>query len=74
MPARDARGYLRIFDAGALPLPRDVLEVHRDGLRERAAREGVPCDRELAIRSVYELSEPLAMLAPDRPMPAAAAR
>lgn len=69
MPARDARGYLRIFDAGALPLPADVLEVHREGLRERAAREGVACDRELAIRSVYELSEPLALLAPDRLAP-----
>ncbi|MEO9163976.1 MAG: methylaspartate mutase subunit E [Casimicrobiaceae bacterium] len=65
MPARDARGYLRIFDPGDLPLPRDVLEIHADGLRERAAREGVSFDRELAIRSVYEMSEPLATLLPD---------
>ncbi|HEY5367179.1 MAG TPA: methylaspartate mutase subunit E [Casimicrobiaceae bacterium] len=65
MPARDARGYLRIFDPGDLPLPRDVLEIHTDGLRERAAREGVAFDRELAIRSVYELSEPLSKLLPD---------
>jgi methylaspartate mutase epsilon subunit len=66
MPARDADGLLRIFDAGALPLPSDVMEVHRDALRARAAREGVPFDRELAIRSVYELSEPLGKLMPDR--------
>jgi methylaspartate mutase epsilon subunit len=65
MPARDARGYLRIFDPGDLPLPRDVMEVHREGLRERAAKEGVAFDRELAIKSVYELSEPLSMLLPD---------
>ncbi len=66
MPARDARGYLRIFDPGALPLPADVLELHHEGLRERAARDGIAFDRELAIRSVYELSEPLATLRPDR--------
>lgn len=66
MPARDAEGFLRIFNPGALPLPRDVMEIHRAALRARAAREGVPCDRELAIRSVYEISEPLATLMPDR--------
>ena len=65
MPARDARGYLRIFDPGDVPLPRDVMEVHTAGLRERAAKEGVAFDRELAIRSVYELSEPLSTLMPD---------
>jgi methylaspartate mutase epsilon subunit len=65
MPARDARGYLRIFDPGDVPLPRDVMEVHTAGLRERAANEGVAFDRELAIRSVYELSEPLSTLMPD---------
>lgn len=64
LPARDAEGCLRILDPGALPLPRDVLEVHRAGLEARAAREGVPCDRELAIRSVFEMSEPLALLRP----------
>jgi methylaspartate mutase epsilon subunit len=66
MPARDADGYLRIFDPAGLPLPRDVMEVHEAGLRERAAREGVPCDRDLAVRSVYEIAEPLASLLPDR--------
>jgi methylaspartate mutase epsilon subunit len=66
MPARDADGYLRILDAGDLPLPRDVMEIHEAGLRERAAKERVPFDRDLAVKSVYEISEPLARLAPDR--------
>jgi methylaspartate mutase epsilon subunit len=66
MPARDAEGFLRIFDPGALPLPKDVLEVHVEALRARAASESVGYDRELAIRSVYELSEPLSRLMPDR--------
>lgn len=66
MPARDADGYLRIYDPAGLPLPKDVMEVHEAGLRARAAREGVPYDRELAVRSVYEIAEPLANLLPDR--------
>ena len=66
MPARDAEGCLRIFDAGLMPFPRDVLEVHEARLRERAARDGVPFDNELAVASVFELSEPLAKLATDK--------
>ena len=47
-------------------VPRDVLEVHESRLRERAARDGVPYDNELAVASVFELSEPLAKLATDK--------
>ncbi len=65
MPARDADGYLRILDAAALPLPREVMEVHEAGLRRRAERAGVAFDHELAVQSVYEHSEPLAQLLPD---------
>ncbi len=64
LPARDADGYLRIFDAAAMPIPKDVLEVHHERLRARAERERVPFDHELAVNSVYEISEPLARLAP----------
>src|SRR5690242_11423020 len=66
MPARDASGYLRILEPGDLPLPRDVLEVHEAGLRARATREGVAFGRDLAVQSVFELSEPLDRLMPDR--------
>jgi methylaspartate mutase epsilon subunit len=62
MPARDAHGYLRILEPAGLPLPRDVMEVHEAGLRERAARERVPFDRDLAVKSVYEIAEPLGVL------------
>jgi methylaspartate mutase epsilon subunit len=64
MPARDADGYLRILDPGDMPFEKDVLELHAEKLGRRAAREGVPCDRELAVSSVYEISEALAHLAP----------
>jgi len=64
MPARDADGYLRVFDAGDMPLPPDVLEVHEDGLRRRAADEGVAYDHDLAVASVTEISETLDTLTP----------
>ena len=59
MPARDADGYLRILDAGEMPFDSAVLEIHSDKLRQRADSEGVPFDRDLAVSSVYEMSEPL---------------
>jgi methylaspartate mutase epsilon subunit len=74
MPARDADGYLRILEPGAVPLPKDVLEVHEAGLRARAARERVAFGRDLAVQSVYEIAEPLDRLLSDRAShPAAAA-
>ena len=62
MPARDAEGYLRIFDAGDMPLPKDVIEIHEQKLRQRAEREGVPYDYDLAVTSVTEISEPVGAL------------
>ena len=69
MPARDADGYLRVLEPGGLPLPRDVLQIHEAGLRARAARERVAYGRDLAVQSVYELSESLDRLLPDRARP-----
>jgi methylaspartate mutase epsilon subunit len=67
MPARDADGYLRILDPGDMPFDKEVLEVHAERLQARAEREGVPFDRELAVSSVYEISEPLSRLVPGPP-------
>lgn len=64
MPARDADGALRILDAGAIPIPDDVMEVHREALHRRAERERVPFGDDLAVSSVYEISEPLEKLMP----------
>lgn len=63
MPARDAQGYLRILDPAAMPLPRDIMEVHEAGLRQGAA--GGAYGLNLAVQSVYELSEPLEKLLGD---------
>lgn len=64
MPARDADGYLRILSPGNMPIPKDVLEVHEAGLRRRAEKEGLPYGDDLAVTSVYELSETLDRLMP----------
>ncbi len=64
MPARDADGCLRILEPGAMPFPKDVLEFHEERLRRRAEREGLPFGHELAVTSVYEMSEPLETLMP----------
>ena len=64
LPARDGDGYLRIFDAAAMPIPAEVMEFHEERLRRRAEREGVAYDHELAVSSVYEISEPLDKLIP----------
>jgi methylaspartate mutase epsilon subunit len=64
LPARDADGYLRILEPGHMPFPRDALELHEERLRKRAERDGLSFDHNLAVLSVYELSEPLERLLP----------
>jgi methylaspartate mutase epsilon subunit len=66
LPARDADGFLRILDPGAVPLDADVVEEHRARLARRAGREKVAMGYDLAVTSVYELSEPLGTLLSDR--------
>ena len=64
LPARDIDGCLRMFDAGDMPIPGDVLQFHEERLRKRAERERRPYDHELAVASVYEMSQPLRDLIP----------
>lgn len=73
MPARDVDGCIRILDPGGVPIPRDVLEVHEEKLRRRAEREKVSFGPDLAVSSVYEISEPVAQLLSDHWMQAAPA-
>ncbi|NQU60904.1 MAG: methylaspartate mutase subunit E [Rhodospirillales bacterium] len=64
MPARDIDGYLRIYDPGDMPFAKDVAAVHEERLKKRAEAENVPYDHNLAVKSVYEISEPLDKLLP----------
>jgi methylaspartate mutase epsilon subunit len=66
LPARDADGYLRILDPGLMPFPRDALALHEERLRLRAEREKVAFGPDLAVSSVYELSESVVKLLPDK--------
>jgi methylaspartate mutase epsilon subunit len=60
MPARDLTGAIRYYDSGNLPLPREVLEYHREKLEERAKKENRPVAIEMAIDDVYEISRTIA--------------
>ena len=64
MPARDLDGYLRVYDPGEMVFDPDVAEIHTERLMRRAEAEGVPYDQNLAVTSVYEISEPLDRLLP----------
>lgn len=64
LPARDADGYLRVLEPGEVPFPKDVLDYHEERLRQRADKEGVEYGRDLAVGSVYEISENLEALMP----------
>ena len=64
MPARDADGYLRLVDMGALPLSPEIRNYHSDRLRQTAIARGRSYGADLAIDSVYELSEDIGKLLP----------
>jgi methylaspartate mutase epsilon subunit len=64
MPARDADGYLRLLDMGELPLPDEIRRYHRERLEHAAKSAGKAFGPDLAIDSVYELSEDIGTLLP----------
>jgi methylaspartate mutase epsilon subunit len=66
MPARDIDGCLRILDPGSMPFPKEVLEFHEEKLRLRAEKEKQPYDLNLAVSSVYEMSESMQTLLSDK--------
>lgn len=49
-----------------MPFMRGVLEIHEAGLKKRAEREKVEYGPDRVVNSVYEISEPLSKLLPDR--------
>ena len=65
LPARDADGYLRIVDPGLMPFAGEVMQLHEERLRKRAERDKLPFGPELAVASVYEISDPVVKLLPD---------
>jgi methylaspartate mutase epsilon subunit len=66
LPARDADGCLRILDPGLMPFSNEILAIHEAKLRQRAKREHTEYGPELAVQSVYEISEPISKLLSDK--------
>lgn len=66
MPARDVDGCLRILDPGNMPFSKEVMEFHTEKLRLRAEKEKKPFDINLAVSSVYEMSESMETLLSDK--------
>ncbi len=64
MPARDIDGYLRILSPGLMPIPAEVMAYHEERLRKQAEKSRVPFGDDLAVASVYEISESLEKLMP----------
>ncbi|MDR0805912.1 MAG: methylaspartate mutase subunit E [Enterobacteriaceae bacterium] len=56
MPIRDNNGAIRIFDAGNVPLPKDVLDLHRDFVAERAKTEGRQPSFQMIIDDINAVS------------------
>lgn len=57
LPMRDNEGFVRIFKAGALPLPQDVLDFHRDRLEERARAEGRTVSLRMVTDDIYAIGK-----------------
>ncbi len=57
LPVRDDQGAVRVFDPGNTPFPADVLDFHRDKVRERAdSEEREPCFQ-MVIDDIYAISK-----------------
>jgi len=57
MPVRDDHGALRVLEPGRVPLPDDVLALHRDKVAERAASEGREADFHMVIDDVNAIAD-----------------
>ncbi len=57
MPVRDDKGAVRFLDNGNIPLPRDVLEYHREKVAARAKTERRPVSFQMVIDDIYAISK-----------------
>ncbi|WP_407277634.1 methylaspartate mutase subunit E [Aromatoleum evansii] len=57
LPVRDNVGAVRIFDAGRVPLPDDVLTFHRDRVAERAKAEKREASSQMVVDDIYAISK-----------------
>ena len=57
LPMRDDEGAVRIFKAGALTLPADVIAFHRDRLEARSRTEGRPVSLQMVTDDIYAIGK-----------------
>jgi methylaspartate mutase epsilon subunit len=57
LPVRDNQGAVRIFDAGLIPLPDDILAYHREKINERAQYEKRPASFQMVVDDIYAISK-----------------
>jgi len=57
--ARDASGAVRYLEHANLPFSPEILEYHREKIRERERRDGQKADYESAIKDITEISKML---------------
>lgn len=57
LPVRDNHGAVRVFEAGHVPLPDDVLALHRDLVAERARAEGREPSFQMVVDDIYAISK-----------------
>ncbi|MGE3064668.1 MAG: hypothetical protein AB7K67_03720, partial [Hyphomicrobiaceae bacterium] len=56
---RDRNGALRYLDHGLMPIPKDVIEYHRERIAERERKEGTKADVNWIVREATWASKPL---------------
>ena len=56
LPVRDNTGAIRILEAGAVPLPKDILALHHDYVAERAHFEGRKPSFQMVIDDINAVS------------------
>jgi len=55
MPLRDRTGAIRFLDSGAIPLPSDIRQFHRDRVEERISSAGGRSAYDLLVEDIYSI-------------------
>lgn len=56
LPVRDNSGAIRVLEAGAVPLPKDILALHHDYVAERAHFEGRKPSFQMVVDDINAVS------------------
>ena len=57
MPVRDNQGAVRVLEAGSIPLPDDVINFHKDSIKDRAQVEGREVSFQMVIDDINAISQ-----------------